>query len=77
MQTKRYDLERHAFDFVTKRLSAAYPKNDGKQTPMRGHPVFIAQHATVCLYICCRRWCGFELYDRHLYAGNLLSIMFI
>ena len=25
--------------------------NDGKQTPMRGHPVFIAQHACAC---CCR-----------------------
>ena len=36
----------HAADFVSKRLAPAEPKNDGKQTPMRGHPVFIAQHAT-------------------------------
>jgi hypothetical protein len=41
----------HAHAFVAKRLAAAEPKNDGKQTPMRGHPVFVAQHATAC---CCR-----------------------
>lgn len=35
----------HAADFVSRRLAPAEPKNDGKQTPMRGHPVFIAQHA--------------------------------
>lgn len=41
----------HARDFVAKRLSPAVLKNDGKQTPFRGHPVFVAQHATAC---CCR-----------------------
>ncbi len=41
----------HADDFITKRLAPAVIPNDGKQTPMRGHPVFIAQHATAC---CCR-----------------------
>ena len=46
-------LRRHAADFVRKRLAApaSLMKNDGKQTPMRGHPVFIAQHACAC---CCR-----------------------
>ena len=44
-------IRRHAQDFVEKRLSAENPENDGKQTPMRGHPVFAAQHATAC---CCR-----------------------
>ncbi len=39
-------LQLHATDFVRKRLSAAAPKNDGRQTPLKGHPVFIAQHAT-------------------------------
>lgn len=39
-------IEQHAADFVAKRLAPALPANDGKQTPMRGHPVFIAQHAT-------------------------------
>jgi len=35
----------------------AYIVNDGKQTPMRGHPVFIAQHATAtCCRECIRKW---------------------
>ena len=39
-------LELHAVDFVRKRIAPAEPKNDGVQTPAKGHPVFIAQHAT-------------------------------
>ncbi|AGN84265.1 MULTISPECIES: DUF4186 domain-containing protein [Enterobacteriaceae] len=47
----------HAADFVAKRLAPAYPQNDGKQTPMRGHPVFIAQHATAtCCRGCLEKW---------------------
>ena len=41
----------HAEDFVRKRLAPAQIPNDGKQTPMRGHPVFKAQHGCAC---CCR-----------------------
>lgn len=41
----------HATDFVSTRLAPEIIPNDGKQTPMRGHPVFVAQHATAC---CCR-----------------------
>lgn len=41
----------HAADFIAKRLAPAEIANDGKQTPMRGHPVFVAQHACAC---CCR-----------------------
>jgi len=41
----------HASDFIAKRLAPALPEKDGKQTPFRGHPVFVAQHATAC---CCR-----------------------
>lgn len=41
----------HAEDFIDKRLAPAVIPNDGKQTPFRGHPVFVAQHATAC---CCR-----------------------
>ena len=41
----------HANDFISKRLAAAFPEKEGKQTPFRGHPVFVAQHATAC---CCR-----------------------
>ncbi len=44
-------IRKHATDFVAKRLAPAMIPNDGKQTPMRGHPVFLAQHATGC---CCR-----------------------
>ena len=44
-------IESHARDFVRTRLAPAAPRNDGRQTPMRGHPVFIAQHATAR---CCR-----------------------
>lgn len=49
---KGFDVIRsHATDFVAKRLAPAEIPNDGKQTPMRGHPVFVAQHACAC---CCR-----------------------
>ena len=47
----------HAADFVAQRLAPAQPRNDGKQTPMRGHPVFIAQHATAtCCRGCLAKW---------------------
>lgn len=47
----------HAADFVAQRLAAAEPSNDGKQTPYRNHPVFIAQHATgTCCRSCLERW---------------------
>lgn len=44
-------MRRHATDFVRQKLAPADPVNDGKQTPMHGHPVFKAMHATAC---CCR-----------------------
>lgn len=44
-------MRRHAEDFVRQKLAPADPINDGKQTPMHGHPVFKAMHATAC---CCR-----------------------
>ena len=44
-------MRRHAQDFVRQKLAPAEPVNDGKQTPMHGHPVFKAMHATAC---CCR-----------------------
>ena len=50
-------IRRHAEDFVRTRLAPANPPNDGKQTPMRGHPVFIAQHATAtCCRGCLEKW---------------------
>jgi hypothetical protein len=51
----------HAADFVAKRLAPAEPRNDGKQTPWRGHPVFTAQHATAtCCRGCLEKWHGIE-----------------
>lgn len=60
-------IRRHAADFVAKRLAPAVIPNDGKQTPMRGHPVFLAQHATAC---CCR---GCFAKWHHIPAGRTLS----
>ena len=51
-------VRKHAEDFIKTRLAPAYIPNDGKQTPMRGHPVFVAQHACAC---CCRG-CLFKWY---------------
>ena len=44
-------IRAHCEDFIRTRLAPANPPNDGKQTPMLGHPVFKAQHACAC---CCR-----------------------
>lgn len=47
----------HAEDFIRQRLSPSFIENDGKQTPMRGHPVFVAQHATgTCCRGCLYKW---------------------
>ena len=52
LEEKGLDVIRsHARDFVRQKLAPAEPANDGKQTPMSGHPVFKAMHATAC---CCR-----------------------
>jgi Domain of unknown function (DUF4186) len=49
----------HAYDLIAKRLAPARPYKDGKQTPYRGHPVFVAQHATAtCCRGCLERWHG-------------------
>lgn len=57
----------HAVDFVKKRLAPAVIPNDGKQTPMRGHPVFVAQHATAtCCRGCLEKW-------HHIPAGRELT----
>jgi hypothetical protein len=47
IQDKGIDtIQQHAIDFIKTRIAPQNPKNDGKQTPMRGHSVFIAQHST-------------------------------
>jgi hypothetical protein len=49
----------HAQRFIAERLAPAQPRNDGRQTPMRGHPVFVAQHATAtCCRSCLAKWHG-------------------
>jgi uncharacterized protein DUF4186 len=48
-----------ASELIATRLGAANPRNDGKQTPFKGHPVFIAQHATAtCCRGCLAKWHG-------------------
>ena len=55
-------IENHARDFIAKRIAPSYIANDGKQTPMRGHPVFIAQHATAtCCRKCINKWHKFDM----------------
>lgn len=57
----------HARRFINQRLSPAEPKNDGKQTPYKGHPVFTAQHATAtCCRGCLMKW-------HHIPKGTQLS----
>ncbi|WP_370559303.1 DUF4186 domain-containing protein [Edwardsiella tarda] len=66
---------RHAHDFIDARLAPAQPPNDGRQTPMRGHPVFIAQHATAtCCRGCLAKWHHIPA-DRALTGGEKLYIL--
>ena len=51
------EVAKHAAEFIEKRLAPALPANDGKQTPWRNHPVFVAQHATAtCCRGCLEKW---------------------
>lgn len=52
-------IKEHAYDFINTRLKPKDIPNDGKQTPLKGHPVFIAQHACAC---CCRS-CLYKWYN--------------
>lgn len=63
----REEVLSHARGFIAERLAPRHPKNDGQQTPMRGHPVFVAQHATAtCCRGCLEKWHGIA-------AGQALS----
>ena len=54
-------IHSHACDFIRDRVALAVPVNDGKQTPMCGHPVFNAQHATAtCCRGCIEKWHKFH-----------------
>jgi exodeoxyribonuclease V alpha subunit len=64
-------VKKHVYDFINNKLKPANPLNDGKQTPMKGHPVFIAQHATgTCCRGCLEKWHhiskGVELTDNQV-----------
>ena len=51
------EIEKHARKFIESRLVPEDIPNDGKQTPMRGHPVFKAQHGTgTCCRGCLEKW---------------------
>lgn len=73
-------IREHTNDFISKRLAPACILNDGKQTPMRGHPVFIAQHATAtCCRGCLFKWhkipVGIELNkEQKDYIVNVIMI---
>jgi len=57
----------HARDFVAQRLAPAQIANDGRQTPMKNHPAFVAQHATgTCCRGCLEKW-------HHIPPGRPLS----
>ena len=58
IKDKSFDtIYSYVCDFIRDRVAPAEPANDGKQTPMRGHPVFIAQHATAtCCRGCIEKW---------------------
>lgn len=68
LQDKGFEtIKQHARDFIRQRLAPAQPENDGKQTPMKNHPVFIAQHATAtCCRKCLEKW-------HHIPQGKLLT----
>ncbi len=51
------EIEKHAYKIINERLKSKIIENDGKQTPMKNHPVFIAQHATAtCCRGCLEKW---------------------
>ena len=45
------EIDNHIKIFIKEKLHDKEPLNDGKQTPTKNHPVFIAMHACGC---CCR-----------------------
>ncbi len=64
-------VREHARDLLTRKIAAAQPLKDGRQTPYRGHVVFVAQHATAtCCRTCLEKWHGIEK-GRELSADEL------
>ena len=81
---KKYVLDKgmskiveHAYTFINERLVPDKIINDGKQTPMKGHPVFIAQHATAtCCRKCLYKWHQIDK-DRELTNNEINYIVSI
>lgn len=68
-------IKKHAIDFVISRLSSKDIPNDGKQTPMTGHPVFIAMHATAtCCRGCIEKWHKIDK-NKELTKSEILYIL--
>jgi hypothetical protein len=68
-------IKKHAIDFVIDRLSKKDIINDGKQTPMKGHPVFVAMHATAtCCRGCLYKWHKIEK-NKELSKEEILYIV--
>jgi hypothetical protein len=66
---------KQAGDIITKRLAPANPLNDGRQTPWRNHPVFVAQHATAtCCRGCLAKTYGIEK-GHELTAGEKATVL--
>jgi hypothetical protein len=71
-------IRKHAEELFATRVAPANPPKDGRQTPYRGHPVFVAQHATAtCCRTCLKRWHeirkGHELdADQQAYAVDVI-----
>lgn len=71
LEKGREEIERHADSFIRARLAPGNIPNDGKQTPMKGHPVFIAEHATgTCCRSCLEKWHSIER-ERALTEGEI------
>ena len=70
-------IKEHAYEFINKRIAPGIIANDGKQTPMRGHPVFIAQHATAtCCRDCLYKWHHIEK-NRELSNDEIDHVVFV
>jgi hypothetical protein len=75
IQDKGIDtIRQHAIDFIKTRIAPQNPKKDGKQTPMRGYPVFVAQHATAtCCRSCIQKWHGIKKGKELFRSGDTVS----
>ena len=71
------EVEHQSRQILLRRLAPEFPENDGKQTPMRGHPCFVAQHATgICCRSCLKKWHGIPV-GRALTDGELDTLTHI